>query len=128
MRFSACPSLRATTLRLARGYLASKLSSATDRSNGCRQSVGERLETCPRKRPHEVCHIEVAVSGWILPRGRHDLDGPARLRGHQVGHGAKALRLAGRQIEHASGALHGGLKHQIDRVVHVEMIPRFLAV
>src|SRR5712671_3922725 len=104
MRFSACPSLRATTLRLARGYLASKLNSATDRSNGGRQSVGERLETCSRKRPHEVCHIEVAVRGGIVPRGRYDLDMPARLGGHQVCHRSKALGLAGRQIEQASGS------------------------
>src|SRR5436305_8895483 len=103
MRFSACPSLRAATLRLARGYLASKLISATDRSSGCYQSVGERLETSPRERTHEVCHVEMAVSGWILPGGWHDLDLTARLRGNQVRHRPKALGLPGREIDQTCG-------------------------
>src|SRR3954462_14790991 len=128
MRFPACPSLRAAILRLARGYLASKLNSATDRSNGCRQSVGERLETHPRKRPYEVCHIEVSVSGGMLPRGRHGFDVPARLRGHQGRHRSKTLRPARYQIEHASGVPHDRLENEVNRVIHVQMIPRFLTI
>src|SRR5262245_31793849 len=128
MRFSACPSLRAAILRLARGYLASKLNSGTDLSNGCRQSVGERLETSPRKRPHEVCHIEMAMGGRILARRRHDLGGPPRLRGHQVRHRSKAFRLAGHQIEHARGTPQGSLENEVDSVIHIEMIPRFLTI
>src|SRR3989454_10205175 len=129
-RFSAWPCLRAMRLRLARGYLASRLSSATglDPDIGERrcQSLGERFETNAGKRKQQIRGVEVTMGHGIVSRRWNDRDRSAQVRGNDLGDGAKGVRSSSREIEEPGRAARDDLEDEIDGVVHVQVVARLL--